>query len=187
MTASSFVRWWLLSACAVLTGCSTPQPILNLAGQGAATVGLAEISLREYIALTHSQLEARMDLVRLDAQQDVRDRARRELDIAIDQRIGVAPREDAGDLIRALGNESRQIRERETVELEKIAQTAADKPTLRQVSTEKLAAAKKSFEVLAHELSPTEWLALAAGYAKEIQAGVRKLQASLKESKSGNE
>jgi len=189
MSGLLLVRKWLpASALVLVTGCATPQPILDLAGRGAATVGLAEISLRKYVALTHSQLAARMDLLRHDAQQEARDRARREFDIFIDRRAGLPVRDDAADLIRVLGDETRRIREKEALELERIAQsTTLDVASLTQVPTEKLAAAKKSFGVLAQELSPKEWLALAVGYAREIQAGVEKLQASLKDVKSGKE
>lgn len=182
------VRRLLSVATLALVGaCATPQPILDLAGQGAATVGLAEISLREYVALTHAQLGARMDLIRFDAQQEARDRARREFDVFIDRKAGLPARDDAASLIRSLGDESRKIREQETLELAKIAQSSTlDAAILAELPTEKLAAAKKGFSVLAQELSPKEWLALAVGYAKEIQAGVEKIRASLKEEKSSN-
>lgn len=180
-------KWSPICVLVLVTGCATPRPILDLAGQGAATVGLAEISLRDYVAITHSQLAARMDLVRIDAQQQMRDSVRHDFDMAIDRRAGVAAKDDATDLIRSLGDESRQIREREAQELEKIAQSSTlDVASLPQVPTEKLAAAKKGFGVLAQELSPKEWVALAAGYAKEIQAGVKQLKSSLKNAKPTN-
>ena len=185
MNVLCFVRKWsLVLAVTLLTGCATPKPILDLAGQGAATVGLAEISLRDYLALTNSQLAARMDLLRQDAQQEASDRARREFDLFIDRRAGVSAKDDAADLIRSLGTESRQIREHELTEIEKIAKSfSLDVATSAQVPTEKLAAAKKGFSVLAQELSPKEWVVFAAGYAKEIQAGVKNLKASTKDDK----
>lgn len=177
-------RWSPVSALVLVAACATPQPIRDLAAEGAATVGLAEISLRDYVALTHQQLAARMDLVRFDAEQEARDRARREFDRFIDGKAGLPATDDAANLILLLGNESRKIRAREAEELEKIAQSSTlDVAALAQVPTEKLAAAQKSFTVLAQELSPSEWLALAAGYAKEIVAGIATLQSSLKAGK----
>ena len=71
------LQWCLWGLVGLLTGCATPKPILDLAGQGTATVALAEASLRDYLAITTAQLTARMDLMRLDAQQEVRDASRR--------------------------------------------------------------------------------------------------------------
>lgn len=181
-------RWLQLASLIGLTGCSTPQPILDVASQGAATVGLTEISLREYLALTKAQLAARMDLVRFDAEQEARDRARREFDLVIERRSAPAATQDATDLIRTLGDEHQRIRETEKLELEAIARsTTLDAAALAQVPTEKLAQSKKGFGVLAQELSPQEWIALAAGYARVIRAGVESLQATSTEAKSGKE
>jgi len=177
-------KWLPVSALILLSACATPTPILELAGEGAATVGLAEISLREYVVLTREQLGARMDLIRFDAQQEARDRARREFDFFIDRKAGLPAKDDATALIRVLGDASRQIRQQEALEIEKIAESSTlDVSAVAVVPTEKLAAAKKSFSVLAKELTPQEWLALVAGYAAEIQAGVEKIKASLKEAK----
>ena len=174
-------RWLPVSGLILATGCATPQPILDLAGQGAATVGLAEIALREYVALTNAQLAARMDLLRSDAQQEARDRARREFDVFLRRQAGEPASDDAADLIRVLGDERQRLREKEALEIEKIAQQSTlDVATLAQVPTENLAAAKRGFGVLAQELSPKEWVALAVGYAREIQAGVEKLRPSTK-------
>lgn len=169
----------------VLSGCSTPKPILDLAGQGAASVGLAEISLRDYLAQSHAQLNARMELMRQDAQLEAHDRARRALDSVIDRRAGGDGTRDASNLIRDLGEEARKIRESEKVELEKIkANLTLDTATLAQVPSEKLAIAKKSFATLAQELSPQEWVSLLAAYAKEIQTGLANIKTSLDDAKS---
>jgi hypothetical protein len=178
-------KWSLIAGLAVVTGCATPRPVLNLAGEGAATVGLAEISLRDYVAITKAQLLARADLVVSDEQQQARDSIRRDVDQALDRRAGLPPKDDASDLIRSLGDESRKAREREAQELEKIAKgSTLDLTTLGQVPSEKLAEAKKGFGILAQELSPKEWITLAAGYAKEIQAGVKQIKSSVKDAKS---
>jgi hypothetical protein len=181
-------RWLAVAALVVLTGCATPRPVLDLAGQGAATVGLAEVSLREYLALTKAQLEARMDLLRFDAQQEARDRARREFDAFLERRSGPAATDDATDLIRILGDEHRRIREKEALEIATIARTTVlDAAAVAPVPTEKLTEAKKSFGVLAQELTAQEWVALAAGYAREIRAGVEALRAADKKAPSGKE
>ena len=181
-------RWWPLAGLILITGCTTPQPILDLAGQGAATVGLAEFSLREYLTLTQSQLAARMDLLRIEAQNEVRDRTRREFDLFVARQAGEPVKEDTANLIRVLGDERRRLREKEALELESVAKKSTlDVSTLAQLPIEKLAAAKKSFAVLAQELTPREWVELAVGYAREIKAGVDKLRVSTKAKETGQE
>lgn len=181
MSTMSFRRRSLagLVLIVLLAGCKTPAPIRDLAGQGAATAGLAEISLREYLALTNAQLAARMDLVRQDAQRLANDRSRRELDALLDASAGIPADDSTARLIFALGESRRVIRERAALQLEKIGQvTAFDATTLPQAPTEKLAAAQKSFAVLSEELSAKEWLALFAGYANEISKGIEALKAT---------
>jgi len=178
----------VVAALVVLTGCASPQPVLDLAGQGAATVGLAEKSLREYVGLTKAQLAARMDLLRQDAQQDARDRAQAEFDAFLDRRADLPANGSGAALIRDLGDERRRIRDKDALELEKIASSIRlDLAPVAQVPAEKLGAAKKSFAILSQELSAKEWVDLAAGYAREIAAGVATLQASKKDGKSGKD
>jgi hypothetical protein len=168
----------------LLFGCSTPRPILDLAGEGAATVGLAEASLRDYVNVTNNQLTARMELLRKGAEGEARDRADRALDLMIDGRAGVPARE-ASPLIQTLGDDSRRIREQEAAALQKITETSTlDVDTLAQVPTAKLDAAKKAFAVLAQELTPREWLALAAAYANEIRTGVDSIRSALEKKES---
>ena len=179
MNALSSIRSLLAFIPVVLNaGCGTPAPIRDLARQGAATVGLAEISLREYLALTNSQLAARMDLVRQDARRLASDRSRKEMDNFLDASAGLPPNDATAKIIFTLGDNRRQIREDAARELEKVEQaTMLDTATLPQVPTNKLATAKKSFAVLSQELSAKEWIALAAGYAREISKGIKALKA----------
>ena len=46
--------------------------------------------------------------------------------------------------------------------------------------TEAISATKKAFTTLAEELSPQEWLALTAHYAKEIQGTLKKIKEDAK-------
>jgi hypothetical protein len=160
----------------LLAACATPAPIRSLADQGAATVGLAEASLREYLATTNAQLTARMDLLRYDAQRLAKDRSARELDLLIDKRAGVDPTDADAKLIRSLGAAHREAREKREQELEKIAkETQLDPAALTQAPSEHLAGARKSFSVLAQELSSREWVQLYVSYAKEIKTGIEQL------------
>lgn len=168
----------LLVVAALVTGCATPKPVRNVAQRGAATVALAEISLREYVAISDAQLSARMDLVRQDAQYLSEDVHRRELDRLLDQSAGVPADEPIEKKIRELAEQRRKVREKEAVARERIAATTRlDPAALGQVPVDKLAEARKRFAILAEELSATEWIALAAGYAQQISTDIKALTA----------
>jgi hypothetical protein len=47
---------------------------------------------------------------------------------------------------------------------------------LAQLPTDKLAAVRKTFTVLAQELSPEEWVRLYVDYANEIKQGIENLE-----------
>jgi hypothetical protein len=179
----SLNRWiWrilLIGLVAALAGCATPKPILDLAGQGTATVALAEIELRDYLAATNAQLGARMDLMRSASQQEVRDASRREFDQFLDREAGLAKDDGVAKKIQDLGNERRRLREKALEAIKaKETQFQGEVAGLPTVPTEKLAAAKKSFGVLAQELTPKEWVHLVAAHAREIKAGIDKLRAA---------
>lgn len=171
-------RICLLScAAALLTACATPKPVLKVADQGVATVGLAEASLRDYMSLTNAQLSARTDIVRQQTQKRARDNANRQLLVLQSQRAGVPLDDEGAKLIRTLGDERRKIREESEAEQERIAKEFVfNSATLGDVPADKLATVRKSFSVLAQELSPEEWIALSTGYIKEIAAGVESLK-----------
>jgi hypothetical protein len=176
-------NYTLKFACIVLLiplcgGCATPKPVLDLASQGVATVGLTEAALRNYLALTSAQLGARMDLVRQDEERLASDQSRREFDKLLDESAGVTRNDQSTDLIHSLGDGRRKIREQEAADLQKLEQiTTFDVTTLPEVPAEKLNAAKKGFAVLSQELSAKEWIDLAAGYAGEISADIKTLHA----------
>ncbi len=168
----------LTLALAVLlgAGCSTPKPVLALAGQGSASVGLAEASLRDYIAQSNAQLTARMELMRSQARQEARNESRREIDLFLAEQAGQKPNDEVAARIRQLGEDHRRLRDSAAESLRDIEKRLAfDESKLPRVPTDKLAAAKKGFNVLAQELSAQEWVMLAIGYAREIKAGVDKI------------
>jgi hypothetical protein len=165
----------------LLAACSTPQPIRDVAQQGAATVALAEASLRDYVAVTNAQLQARMELVRQDSQRLSADESRRELDRLLDEGAGIAADDEMEQKILQLAAQRRKIREKETAAREQIAAaTQLDPEALGQVPIDKLAEARKRFAVLSEELSATEWIALTAGYAQQISDEIKALRAEEK-------
>ena len=157
----------------VVAACSTPGPVRDLAEQGAVTVGLAEAALRDYAAAMNSQMTARMDLLRRDAEQLARDRATENLDQLFDQRAGVANDNSAIDLVLSLGEQRRMSRESTLEELAEIRQDSIlDPDLLVQVPSDELDVARQAFIALAEELSPKEWVRLYAEFASEIRASI---------------
>ena len=179
-------RWVPIALALLLAGCATPKPILGLAGQGSATVALSEVALRDYLATTTAQLMARMQLMRAEAQREARNAGQHEFDAFLDGEAGMPQNDKTAQRIRKLGDERKRLREQANEEagaLEK--KFALDASKLPQVPADKLAAAKKGFEVLAQELTPQEWLQLATAYAKEIKTGIDKLKNAAPEPAGG--
>lgn len=166
--------WFFACFTGLVAGCATPQPVRDVAQKGAVTVGLAEISLQNYVASTNAQLSARADLVRQDSRRIARDRSKREYEMFIvDENAETAQAKRAESLMHQLGDERRKIREALDTELEKVDEAnALDASTLATVPTDQLSAAKKGFSVLAQELTPAEWISLVSGYANEIVKGI---------------
>ncbi len=167
----------ILIAALCLGGCSTPKPVLELASRGAGTVGLAESSLRNYLAITEAQLTAREELLRADSEAITREVLSRELGHAYDREAGLPSSDASAELIRTMAAKRKEIRDKQAAQFAKIAaEHTFDSATMAKVPTAKLAAAKKSFTVLSEELSSREWLALIGGYAKVIAEGVDQLR-----------
>jgi hypothetical protein len=164
------------SVAALIAACSTPAPVRDLASRSSATVGLAEGALRQYIATTNAQLDARMQLLRTDAEQLEREKLRRELDHFLNQAASISDAEMDSARIVSLAAKRKEIREKQEVELAQVtAEYSLDTAALAKVPAEKLAAAKKEFAVLSEELSASEWITLIGGYAKIISEGVGQL------------
>jgi hypothetical protein len=170
-----------IAVAALSMGCATPKPVLDLAGKGAATVGLAEISLRDYLQLANAQAAARMALVRYDAVEESDLRTRDAFDRFLSKEAGLAgPDTQTIEFIKKMAAERRRAREAGEAELAEIEKTlSADTLQRGKVPAERLAVAKDAFVVLAQELSAKEWLALAASYAREVRDDVKALRGSL--------
>ena len=165
------------SAASLLVGCSTPKPIRDLAGQGAATVTLSEAALRVYLDSTNAHLTARMELMRAEARSEELDAGKDTFERYIDKEAGVPQVEDLVQKVRTLGAERQKIREDAIKKATSVDTKYAFEATkLLTLPTEKLGAARKSFQVLAQELKPSEWLDLFSKYAKEVKTGIDKLK-----------
>jgi hypothetical protein len=162
--------------CVLITACSTPKPVLELASKGAGTAGLAEASLRDYLAATQSQLTARTEFLRADAEQLVSEAMDREMLDMYRKEAGMTVRNDGAELIRKLAAKRKEMRDKREKELTKVAAANSyDASSFAKVPQEKLDAAKKSLIVLSEELSSGEWISLVGGYVQVISEGIDQL------------
>jgi hypothetical protein len=156
-------------------GCSTPKPILNLAGQGSASVGLAEVSLRDYLDQSNAQLMARIELMRSQVRQEARNESRRAIDLYLAEQAGQRPNDEVAARIRQLGDDHRRLRDSAAETLLDIEKRLAfDDTKLPQVPADKLAAAKKGFSALAQAVKLTVEKATAAAALKLATSALKK-------------
>jgi len=165
-----------------LCGCSTPQPVLNLAGRGVAATTLAEAELQRYLAAAQDVLEARMAIVRQLATAELEESYGTAFADYLRKRTGDTERESAAALIESLGQEHRRLREQLITESSKIEALHVKIVTELTVTPTDAAfnGAKKAFSTLAQELTPQEWLELTALYAREIHKTVKDIKEQTK-------
>lgn len=171
----------MLCASLLLYGCATPRPVLDLASRGVGAVTLAEVELQRYLAAVQDHLSARLVIVRQLSAAELEESYSDAFSKFLKEKTGDRSGEDVGDLIRTLGQERRRLREQmmadaaKLEELHKKALGDAARPP-----TEAFSATRKAFTSLAEELSPQEWLALTAHYAREIHDTVKKIKEDAK-------
>lgn len=171
----------ILCASVLLYGCATPRPVLDLATRGAAATTMAEIEIQRYLAAAQDHLNARIVIVRQLSEAELAENYSDNFSKFLKERTGDTSGEDVGDLIRTLGLKRRQLREQMAGDLAKLDDL--EKKMLGEAvrpPTEAFSTTKKAFTTLAEELSPQEWLALTAYYAKEVQGTLKKIKEDAK-------
>lgn len=167
----------VLMAPALLVGCSTPGPVLDLAGRGAGAVTQAETELKRYLAATENQLSARLAFSRQLSAAELEENYADQFRKYLQDQSGEKTSEEVINLIQTLGKERRRLREERAAELAKLdelhvkALAGAAHP-----SSAAFTASKVAFTALTEELTPQEWLALTAVYARAINGAVKKIQ-----------
>ena len=101
----------LLLASSVLSGCATPQPVLDLANRGAGVVSMGEAELQRYLDAAHDHLAVRLLIVRQLSAAEIDEKFR---DVIED------PDRQQGDMIRRLGEERKRKREARDAELARL-------------------------------------------------------------------
>jgi hypothetical protein len=165
-----------LALAAVLAGCSTPRPARELASQGAVMADKAQREADEFVARAERAYQRREAIVRGLARGEIDDAASGSFRAFVDARAGVATAQAQVDLVKALADRSRTLREQADRALaahdQKLAQAAG--PAVKANATQ-LADAKRAFIVLSQELTPAEWLAFAQAYLKQVNTQLKAL------------
>lgn len=176
--------WIAMLTCVVaLFGCATPRPVLDLASRGVGATAMAEIELQRYLVASRDQLSARLVIVRQLSAAQIDEGYLDAFNKFAKDKAGDKSGEEVALLIRTLGQERRRLREAawaEIAKLDEINGQALGDPI--SPGPDAFTAAKQAFTTLAQELTPEEWLALTAVYAREIQATFKKLQEEIKAS-----
>jgi outer membrane murein-binding lipoprotein Lpp len=165
-----------IALAAVLAGCSTPRPARELASQGAVMADKAQREADEFVARAERAYQRREAIVRGLARGEIDDAASGSFRAFVDARVGVANAQAQVDLVKALADRSRTLREQAdralAVHDQKLAQAAG--PAVKANATQ-LADAKRAFIVLSQELTPAEWLAFAQAYLKQLNTQLKAL------------
>jgi hypothetical protein len=142
---------------------------------------MAEAEIQRYLAAAQDHLHARIVIVRQLSEAELAENYSDNFSKFLKERTGDTSGEDVGELIRTLGQQRRRLRDQMAADLAKLDDL--EKKTLGEAvrpPTDALSATKKAFTTLAEELSPQEWLALTAHYAKEIQGTLKKIKEDAK-------
>lgn len=171
----------ILCVSVLLYGCATPRPVLDLATRGVGAATSAEAELQRYLAAAQDQLSARVVIVRQLSGRELEESYKDTFANFLRERTGDKSGEDIASLMRTLGQERRRLREQlmaDAVKLDDVHKKALGDAV--GPPAEAFAATRKAFMLLAQELSPQEWLALTAYYAREIHDTVKKIKEEAK-------
>ena len=171
----------------IITGCSTPASVLQLAGQGVVITGKAESELDNFVARNNQVYEQRLEGVRRLSSSDIQAHAATEFENYTAERAGMQDKIELVTLIRELSDHHSQVREnalKQQAEMEKTL--VVGEPI--SVPKEKYSELIKAFSVLSEELSPAEWLKFIVDYGQQVNDSLKKLKESAKDAeKKGNE
>jgi hypothetical protein len=166
-----------LFGAALLAGCATPRPVLDLASQGMVVAGQAEAELQAFVAVSNRTYERRLALVRGLARDDIDADMKSDFETYTAERAGMRAEIDRAKMIRDLADFRAKLRDKaiaDQAELEKKVMNSGDGP---QVPKEKLAELRNALAQLSEELSTEEWLKFSLGYGKQVYQGYKEAKA----------
>lgn len=166
-----------LAACAMVTGCGTPQPARDLAVQGAATVAMADTEVRAFIDRATHAYKRREAIVRGLVKGEIVDVGNADFTAWLADEAGIPDNLALFNLVKKIAEQSRASRENVQSEMDKKAKEinstfGAPIP----IPEKSLGDAKKAFLALAQELSPQEWLEFSWKYSKQIADDLKALE-----------
>lgn len=160
-------------ACLAVAGCSTPQPVLDLATRGAALSDQADRETRAFLARAERARESRAEIVNAMAERDVRLDTTLQFSDWIAKQAGMPNSQPTIDLIHGLAEQSRKSREGTESRLAELQKKFESKPPSLDGTSQALANTKKSFVVLAQELTPREWAGFGWKYLRQVRDAYR--------------
>jgi hypothetical protein len=169
----------------LLAGCYTPQPVRDLASKGAGSASMAEAELQRYLSAAQDSLSARLVVTRQLSEAELEESYTDTFTRFLQERTGQQTGDEVLTIIRSVGQEHRRVRQEKDAAFAKLAET--HKKALADAvrsPTQAFDASKKSFAVLAQELTPQEWLKLSALYAKTIHDTLKQIKEDEKKAKA---
>jgi len=166
----------VLALAALLGGCSTPKPARDFASQGAVMADRAQAEAEAFAERAQRAYARREAIVRELAAGEILDAASGDFRAFVAERAGMPDQQTQVALITQLADRSRTLREQAEKALaahdQKLATAAGAALKPDRVA---LADTRRTFLVLAQELTPAEWLAFAQGYLKQVNQDLKAL------------
>lgn len=170
-------RIGIICAAVLLGGCATPQPVLDLANRGAGAAILAEAELQRYLAAVQDSLSARLLVLRQLSAAGLEEDFSDKFSKFLQGKTGQSTGDEMLSTMRAVGEERRRLRDQHSASLAKLDET--HKKALGdavRAPVDAFATSRKAFMGLAQELTPEEWVALTALYARKIHDTIKEIQ-----------
>jgi hypothetical protein len=176
-TTLSFAALALVS----LGGCSTPQPVLDFAARGAALTDQADRETRAFLARAGRAHDSRVEIVKSMAERDVRLDTTLQFSDWIAKQAGMPDSDATTQLVNALAQRSRESREDTEARLGELRKKFDSKAPAMDETSQALANTKKSFVVLANEMTPREWADFGWKYLNQVRDAYRDSQKTASE------
>jgi hypothetical protein len=147
--------------------------VRDFAVRGAAVAEQADTETRAFLARAERARQARAELIQAMAERDiVMDTSLQFSDWAA-QQAGARSSKEKVDLVNSLVEHSRQARDDAQQRLDDLRKKFDTSPVPIDATSQALAGTKKSFTVLAQELTPAEWASFSWKYLKQVRDAYR--------------
>lgn len=160
--------------CLAIQGCaSTPQPVLDLAGQGVAVTSQAESEVDAFVSQSNRLYSQRYASVKRLALGDIDATAKTDFENYTAQRAGMTAQAGLMKLINDLADYRAKTREDAQKKSADVEKTLGVSSGAASIPKEKMAELRKAFAALSQELSDKEWLKFSIDFGKQVNASVK--------------